>query len=124
MNSNNVLPVLSNHQDILFLHCPEGVLSKPRPLPFQWISHRTRLGVIHMLRKHIFRYFGNIYFYFLDRVCNGLYRKLSPELQYIIVAVTSPGILKAKQKLGITFNSDKLGGIDFTKFSKLTMCSA
>ena len=39
-------------------------------------------------------------------------------------AVTSSGILKAKQKLGITFNSDKLGGIDFTKISKLTMCSA
>ena len=35
-------------------------------------------------------------------------------------AVTSSGILKAKQKLGITFDSDKLGGIDFTKFSKLT----
>ena len=39
-------------------------------------------------------------------------------------AATSSGILKAKQKLGVTFNSDKLGGIDFTKFSKLTMCSA
>jgi hypothetical protein len=34
------------------------------------------------------------------------------------------GILKEKQKLGVTFDSDKLGGIDFTKFSKLTMCSA
>ena len=43
---------------------------------------------------------------------------------YILDAVTSSGILKAKQKLGITFNSDKLGGIDFTNFSKLTMCSA
>ena len=43
---------------------------------------------------------------------------------YVLVAVTSSGILKAKQKLGITFNSDKLGGIDFTKLSKLTMCSA
>ena len=32
--------------------------------------------------------------------------------------------LKAKQKLGRTFNSDKLGGIAFTKISKLTMCSA
>jgi hypothetical protein len=32
--------------------------------------------------------------------------------------------LKGKQKLGVTFDSDKLGGIDFTKFSKLTMCSA
>ena len=39
-------------------------------------------------------------------------------------AVTSSGILKAKQKLGVTFHSDKLGGIDFTKFSKLSMCSA
>ena len=42
---------------------------------------------------------------------------------YLLVAVMLSGILKAKQKLGITFNSDKLGGIDFTKFSKLTMCS-
>ena len=50
-----------------------------------------------------------------------LFRKVS---RYVLVAVTSSGILKAKQKLGIAFNSDKLGGIDFTKFSKLTMCSA
>ena len=28
-------------------------------------------------------------------------------------------ILKVKQKLGVTFNSDKLGGIDFTKFLKI-----
>ena len=41
-----------------------------------------------------------------------------------VVTVTWSGILKAKQKLGRTFNSDKLGGIDFTKISKLTMCSA
>ena len=34
----------------------------------------------------------------------------------IVVAVGSSGILKGKQKLGVTFNSDKLGGIDFTKF--------
>ena len=40
---------------------------------------------------------------------------------YTVVAVTLSGILKAKQKLGITFNSDKLGGMDFTKFSKLTL---
>ena len=45
-------------------------------------------------------------------------------LLYSLVAVTSSEILKAKQKLGVTFDSDKLGGIDFTKFSKLTMCSA
>ena len=43
---------------------------------------------------------------------------------WIIVAVRSSGILKGKQKLGVTFNSDKLGGNDFTKFSKLTMFSA
>ena len=43
---------------------------------------------------------------------------------YIVDAVGSSEILKGKQKLGVTFNSDKLGGIDFTKFSKLTMCSA
>ena len=43
---------------------------------------------------------------------------------YLLDAVTSSGILKAKQKLGRTFNFDKLGGIAFTKISKLTMCSA
>ena len=43
---------------------------------------------------------------------------------YLLDAVTSSGILKAKQKLDVTFNSDKLGGIAFTKISKLTMCSA
>jgi hypothetical protein len=42
----------------------------------------------------------------------------------VLVAVTLSGILNAKQKLGVTFNSNKLGVIDFTKFSKLTMCSA
>ena len=42
----------------------------------------------------------------------------------LLDAVTSSGILKAKQKLGRTFNSDKLGGIAFTKISTLTMCSA
>ena len=35
---------------------------------------------------------------------------------YILDAVTSSGILKAKQKLGVTFNSDKLGGIDLGNF--------
>ena len=45
-------------------------------------------------------------------------------ITYLVDAVTSSGILKAKQKLGIIFYSDKLGGIDLTKFSKLTMCSA
>ena len=44
--------------------------------------------------------------------------------RYTVVTARSSGILKAKQKLGRTFNSDKLGGIAFTKISKLTMCSA
>jgi hypothetical protein len=39
-------------------------------------------------------------------------------------AVGSAGILKAKQKLGVTFNFDKQDVIDFTKFSKMTMCRA
>ena len=43
---------------------------------------------------------------------------------YILVEVTSSGILKAKQKLGVTFNFDKQDVIDVTKFSKLTMCRA
>ena len=44
--------------------------------------------------------------------------------KYIVDAATSSAILKGKQKLGRTFNSDKLSGIAFTKISKLTMCSA
>ena len=43
---------------------------------------------------------------------------------YLLVTARSSGILKAKQKLSRTFNSDKLGGIAFTKISKLTVCSA
>ena len=41
--------------------------------------------------------------------------------RYVLVAVWSSGILEGKQKLGVTFNSDKLGSINFTKFSKLTI---
>ena len=45
----------------------------------------------------------------------------SPFLVYLnsLVAVGSSGILKAKQKLGVTFNFDKQDVIDFTKFSKM-----
>ena len=42
----------------------------------------------------------------------------------LVDAVTSSGILKAKQKLDVTFNFDKQDIIDFTKFSKMTMCRA
>ena len=54
----------------------------------------------------------------------GLINYMTPPPIYLVDAVKSSGILKAKQKLGRTFNSDKLGGIDFTKFSKMTMCRA
>ena len=36
----------------------------------------------------------------------------------------SSRILKGKQKLGVTFNFDKLGSIHFTNFSNWTMCRA
>ena len=39
-------------------------------------------------------------------------------------AVMSSGILKAQQKLGVTFNFDKQDVIDLTKISKMTMCRA
>ena len=38
--------------------------------------------------------------------------------------VLSSGILKAKQKLGVTINFDKQNVIDLMKFSKMTMCRA
>ena len=45
-------------------------------------------------------------------------------MQYVVDAVRSSGILKGKQKLGVTFNFDKQDVIDFMKFSKMTMCRA
>jgi hypothetical protein len=44
--------------------------------------------------------------------------------RYILDAVTLSGILKANQKLGVTFNFDKQDIVDLTKFSKMTMCRA
>ena len=46
------------------------------------------------------------------------------KVTYLIDAVGASGISKGKQKLGVTFNFDKQDVIDFTKFSKMTMCSA
>ena len=40
---------------------------------------------------------------------------------YLLVAVGSSGILKGKQKIGVNFDSYKVGVIDFTTFSKLTI---
>ena len=45
-------------------------------------------------------------------------------LQSIFDAVGLSGILKGKQKVGVTFNFDKQDVIDFTKFSKITMYRA
>ena len=36
--------------------------------------------------------------------------------EYLLDAVGSSGILKVKQKLGVTFNFEKQEVIDFTKF--------
>ena len=43
---------------------------------------------------------------------------------YLIVTVRLSGILKAKLKLGVTFNVDQQDVIVFTNFSKMTMCMA
>jgi len=43
---------------------------------------------------------------------------------YLLDVVGSSRILKAKQKLVVTFNFDKQEVIDLTKFSKMTMCRA
>ena len=53
---------------------------------------------------------------FCDAMCTGRIA--------ILVAVESSGILKGKQKLGVTFNFDKQDVIDLTKFTKMTMCRA
>ena len=42
--------------------------------------------------------------------------------KYVVDAVGSSEILKGKPNLGVTFNFDKQDIIDFTKFSKLTIC--
>ena len=42
----------------------------------------------------------------------------------LLGAIMSSGILKAKQKMGVTFNFDKQDVSDLTKFSKMTMCRA
>ena len=74
--------------------------------------------MVHNLKFDMFPYYHKMLtenIWFLVMICAIL---------YILDAATSSGILKGKQKLGRTFNSDKLGGIAFTKISKLTMCSA
>ena len=47
-----------------------------------------------------------------------------PLFYYLVDAATSSGILKAKQKLGVSFNFDKQDVINLTEISKMTMCRA
>ena len=57
--------------------------------------------------------------YFVNRIRqeNKIKTELSVSLDFkfrsVLVTVTLSGIMKAKQKLGRTFNSDKIGGISF-----------
>ena len=54
-----------------------------------------------------------------------LWEKFESNLLVCLVdAVRLSEILKGKQNLGVTFNFDKQDVIDFTKFSKMTMCRA
>ena len=76
---------------------------------------RVNLGPLHLM--------GNLIDEILASDNAKLYVRTEKRLKQLPSKMSS-GILKAKQKLGITFNSDKLGGIDFSNFSKLTMCSA
>ena len=75
-------------------------------LELEWSLVHTIIGKVKNISRPGLRslkyYFGNV--------------------AYILDAVTSSGILKAKQKLGVTFILDKQDIIDFMKFSKMTMC--
>ena len=81
------------------------------------------LFLVRLDKRAIKKHFPNVRYELLNDHSKIISFK-SPMGQLTLDAVTSSGILKAKQKLSVTFNSDKLGGIDFTKFSKLSMCSA
>ena len=58
------------------------------------------------------------------QVSSSLHIENKTSMELTLDAVTSSGILKAKQKLGLTFNFDKQDVIDLTKISKMTMCRA
>ena len=67
---------------------------------------------------------SNLWFYFVCNSCTYNWTSVVHTRIYLVDAVTSSGILKAKQKLGVTFNFDKQDVIDLTKMSKMTMCRA
>ena len=96
--------------------------------PFYLLSFGTKLKIVSEIKPPK----GN------DEVCGGpwytsgqcvaglncLKKCGKYHISYLIDAVTSSGILKAKQKLGLTFNFDKQDVIDLMNFSKMTMCRA
>ena len=63
-----------------------------------------------------------IYFPYPSCKCNKVTYVLCWSSVYVLVSVTLSGILKAKQKLGVTLNFEKQGVINFKHFSKITMC--
>ena len=87
------------------------------------VNHFQKVPSVYHFVKEFDRLFQSSYT-FLEDYKIGKNPPILFETTYLLVTATSSGILKAKQKLGRTFNSNKLGGIAFTKISKLTMCSA
>ena len=73
-----------------------------------------------MIFKELFSLFVIVF----QPVCAEKNLLSTDEWCYLLDAVGSSGILKGKQNLGVTFNFDKQDVIDFTKFSKMTMCRA
>ena len=91
-------PPLMPHQN--------GLKSLPKELSnFQATAFSRNIPFLFIILQYLWKFYKYI-----------LWKKTNTG-GWIIDAVTSSGILKAKQKLGVTFNSDKLGGINFTKFS-------
>ena len=108
-----------------FNSCNVGCKSIARNLGF-FLSFHLVDDISHNLNLSVFSKFSwnrQLFQKFLKMTLT-VYIPARSNSTYPIDAATSSGILKAKQKLCVTFNSDKLGGIDFTKFSKLSICSA
>ena len=95
-----------------FGRCPPEQRISFKNLP----SRTTEQEVKDLFRENI----GDVTHIELYRDEDGKVR----QMWYLLVAVESSGILKAKPKLGVTLNFDKQDVINFTKFSKMTMCRA
>ena len=84
----------------------------------KWFPCMIKLTTTRLIFKSMWTYWTN--FTQVSQSPNPV----TPRVIYVLDAVTSSGILKAKQKLGVTFNFYKQDVIDFIKFSKMTMCRA